>query len=382
MQGANWCSFASPTDARQQKFDTITYETWAALTRQLPPNVIATMPFRQDRLKEAPWFEILARDFSIEPEEEEGLVRASYKSHCINVPLYTQWLVRQLKTPEADAQVVPASPFLDDIGLENGHRIPVTFSRVQEVSSIGSAAAHFPDAALVINATGLGAGSLEDVKDEAVYPIAGQVVVAYSERFEHKPRCIMGFSTMDSSNQIPSDAAAGKPPPPSSAVTYVIPRARSGQVILGGSYREGCYDTEVDQELSEAITRRAVRLCPELLLKPPAAYGEGKDPQSAAAAMKEDLKRIEADENAWKQLKILSAHVGLRPARKGGIRIERQVLPVPGEERSVPVVHAYGIGPAGYQSSWGVAHEVAQQVKQSIGVVQSELRSELRSAAL
>ena len=87
----------------------------------------------------------------------------------------------------------------------------------------------------------------------------------------------------------------------------------------------------------------------------------------------------------------MSLNVGLRPARRGGPRVELESIQLPlkndlvprnGDElkmeREVRVIHAYGLGlvrfvialttrmaennilsPAGYQGSWGVAREVA-----------------------
>lgn len=62
---------------------------------------------------------------------------------------------------------------------------------------------------------------------------------------------------------------------------------------------------------------------------------------------------------------IIKVNVGLRPARKGGARLERETITVPLQPqaykplgsnvtadlkpRQVDVIHAYGIGPAGFQ---------------------------------
>lgn len=97
-------------------------------------------------------------------------------------------------------------------------------------------------------------------------------------------------------------------------------------------------------------------------------------------------------------VKILRHNVGLRPSRTGGARVEKEIVKLPsslGQEGwkdmvpvasgisgglSVPdvdsrqpvgvevkefkVVHAYGVGPAGYQQSWGVAQDVKELVKE------------------
>jgi hypothetical protein len=64
--------------------------------------------------------------------------------------------------------------------------------------------------------------------------------------------------------------------------------------------------------------------------------------------------------NGWRDIKIVSHNVGLRPAREGGARVEVErrklgdrpqgKLPIGGDGkkgREVVVVHAYGFGSAG-----------------------------------
>lgn len=358
--------------------------------------MIAAVPFVQNRLRDVPWFKDLTPNFRVEEHEDSGFLRASYTSFCINVPLYTQWLVRELRDPRSS--IVPSSPFLDDTEADgplpssSNHSLPVAFQRIAEATSLAEVAAQFPDADMIVNATGLGAAKLSDVKDETVYPIAGQVVVVSSPRFKQCPRCVMGLLEGSSSPSSPVSATAGQPLPPlpdasspspsvSSArrptrdekafrappVTYIIPRAKSGQVVIGGSYDEGSFDTSVSETLSEDILKNAVQICPDLLLPPPE---EIRNFDGSACRSKEERTAVEREEkrkiledkdNAWKRLKVISAHVGLRPARKNGIRIERQSL-----SSAVAVVHAYGIGPAGYQASWGVAHQVALEVRESL----------------
>jgi glycine/D-amino acid oxidase-like deaminating enzyme len=101
--------------------------------------------------------------------------------------------------------------------------------------------------------------------------------------------------------------------------TYVFPRGKHGGIVLGGCRVDNVWEGEVDLEFAEDIKRRCCALCPEL--------GKPED------------------------LKVIKHGVGLRPSRKGGARVERQIL----DGRTV--VHNYGAGGAGYQASWGMAKE-------------------------
>jgi hypothetical protein len=72
-------------------------------------------------------------------------------------------------------------------------------------------------------------------------------------------------------------------------------------------------------------------------------------------------------------MEIIRECVGFRPGRAGGPRLEREDRVVLG--RKVSYVHAYGIGPAGYQASWGMAKEAADLAGQA--VLERELTAKL-----
>jgi D-amino-acid oxidase len=78
--------------------------------------------------------------------------------------------------------------------------------------------------------------------------------------------------------------------------------------------------TNFHLQLGQAIIQRCCALCPEL------------------GSVEEVEKRV------------ISRNVGLRPSRKGGVRIEVEKRRE--DWREVPVVHCYGHAGAGYQSSW------------------------------
>jgi D-amino-acid oxidase len=57
---------------------------------------------------------------------------------------------------------------------------------------------------------------------------------------------------------------------------------------------------------------------------------------------------------------------GLRPGRKGGPRVEQEVL----DGGRVRVVHAYGHAGAGYQNSVGSARKVVGLVGESVAIAE------------
>ena len=62
-------------------------------------------------------------------------------------------------------------------------------------------------------------------------------------------------------------------------------------------------------------------------------------------------------------LDVIRHNVGLRPFREGGARIEKERI------QGVWVVHNYGHGGAGYQSSYGCAENVVQLVSEAVAAI-------------
>ncbi|KAJ5705883.1 hypothetical protein N7536_001572 [Penicillium majusculum] len=112
---------------------------------------------------------------------------------------------------------------------------------------------------------------------------------------------------------------------------YVMIRAAGGGTILGGCYQKGNWDGNVDPTLAIRIMKRAVKLCPGL------TNGKGIE-----------------------HLDIVRHGVDLRPVREGGTRIEKERI------RGVTVVHNYGAGGAGYQSSYGCALAAVKLIAEAV----------------
>jgi glycine/D-amino acid oxidase-like deaminating enzyme len=139
-----------------------------------------------------------------------------------------------------------------------------------------------------VNASGVGAKELAHDKD--VGPVRGQTMFVktdFSELFMRE----------------------------GSEYTYVIPRAGSGGVVMGGIKADKA-DAAVDVELKSDILRRVNHITNGAF--------EGLD------------------------LGTVIDIVGFRPGRKTGLRVEREGN----------VIHAYGTEGAGYIYSFGVAEEV------------------------
>lgn len=158
-----------------------------------------------------------------------------------------------------------------------------------------------------VNATGIGARAL--CGDEAVFPVRGQVLLVKGTAKEAVSRIGRDVTTNED------------------FVAYIIPRPLSGVTVIGGCRQEGNWSAEEDPKITKQIIQRCAPLAPELLTGPGRTF------------------------------EILGCQVGLRPARKGGARIERENV-MDGRRTKRVVVHAYGNGGAGFQNSIGVANKV------------------------
>ena len=147
----------------------------------------------------------------------------------------------------------------------------------------------------VVNASGLGARAL--CGDIQVRPVRGQLVLVANPGLR--------MSVRDEDN--------------ADGYTYVHPR--STDIVLGGTFEIGEWDTTPSPATAAAILRRCTELLPELADAP-----------------------------------VLGHQVGLRPWRHGGVRLEADPQP-PGRVRRL--VHNYGHGGAGVTLAWGCADDAA-----------------------
>ncbi len=103
---------------------------------------------------------------------------------------------------------------------------------------------------------------------------------------------------------------------------FLIPRPRGGGTIVGGTKEIGDWE-----EIARAATR-------ENLL------------QAAVEAFPDFVKKVQ-------DFEVMRDNVGRRPFREGGLRLEQEAL-----EEGKNIIHAYGTGGRGYETSWGIAERV------------------------
>ncbi|KAJ2966136.1 hypothetical protein NQ176_g10289 [Zarea fungicola] len=167
---------------------------------------------------------------------------------------------------------------------------------------------------LVVNASGMGFG------DSKCFPTRGQTVLTNLE-------ATGGTVTRQNKD---------------GSWSFIIPRFLNGGTVIGGTKQPRDSSSEVDPATRELLLRNACTIESYTL------------PSSQAI----DTAKVIAD------------IVGLRPTREGGMRIEaeRNKDDSNGVGPSRQVVHAYGAGGRGFETSWGVAELVAELVADALAV--------------
>ncbi|KAK3628328.1 D-amino acid oxidase [Elasticomyces elasticus] len=313
--GANYLPVATP-GTPSEAYERATWPELARIAKDLPEAGVhfqetviyrrakdvgtATGDWFAELIKEDAWFKDVVPNFRLLskselPEGTDG--GTSFTSVCFNTALYLPWLTSQCLK----------------------HGVIVRRGIVKHVAEAASLHHSGRRADLVVNCTGLGSLKLDGVKDSAVYPARGQIVLVRND-----PHVMASVSGTDDS---PDEA------------TYIMHRAAGGGCILGGCLQKDNWESQPDPNLAIRIMKRAIELCPQLV-------PEGKG--------------IEA-------LSIIRHGVGLRPMRKGGMRVEKEVID------GVAVVHNYGHGGYGYQTSYGAAQAAERLVKEALHLTRAKL---------
>lgn len=258
----------------QQNMQIACFKFYWDLAHQDPSSGVKIYPMTEyfdDRTDDLDiWYKTLMPDYRIIPRSElpKGVsMGLNYTAIAMNPLLLLPWLKRKLE--------------------ERG----VNFVR-KEIKKLDEAR-KITQANILINASGVGAKEL--ASDDAVRPLRGQTMFVKTDFNQLFMREGLEY-------------------------TYVIPRAGSGGVIMGG-IKSDRLDTEVDLELKGGILRRVNHMTNGAF--------EGLD------------------------LSSVTDIVGFRPGRTTGLRVERE-----GD-----IVHAYGAGGAGYIYSFGVAERVRELIE-------------------
>ncbi|KAJ7207059.1 hypothetical protein GGX14DRAFT_635946 [Mycena pura] len=302
--GAHHVSLAGP-DVRQQKMDQETFKTMWELSEPGGPAEGCFLRIREDEYFAEPMAnpEVLKAmpDYKPIPPSELPLHCAqgiSFSTLTIDSPVYLNYLM---------------SRFL----AAGGSIVRGTVQHIAQVVEGGAGIFNgrkclSPPAAVIV-CVGLEARNLGGVEDKDMYPIRGQTVLLRAPWIK--------FGRAISSKD--------------GLWTYIIPR-RSGDIIVGGIKVENDWYPVPRPETTLDILKRGFALCPELA--PPEIRAQ-REP------VLEDLQPL-----------IIEEGCGLRPARKGGIRLDVQWMHNPKQPGlKVPIVFNYGHGGYGYQSSWGSA---------------------------
>ncbi|KAF8178094.1 hypothetical protein K438DRAFT_1277718 [Mycena galopus ATCC 62051] len=227
----------------------------------------------------------------------------SWTTICVDVPNYLPYLLGRFFKLGGHAFRTTITSLSSLVSATD--RTTLESFTFNSTSGIASPTPTF-NPAVVINCTGLGVLSLQDVIDTDAYPTRGETVIIRAPWVQ--PSIAYYFANSD--------------------ITYIIPR-KSGDIVLGGTWAVDDWHPTSRPETAKSIKERGVHIYSELL---PPGKREARD---------------------ISDLDIIAECVGLRPSRKSDVRLETTFLEADG--RKIPVIHNYGHGGGGYQSSWGSA---------------------------
>ncbi|ORY83022.1 FAD dependent oxidoreductase [Protomyces lactucae-debilis] len=315
--GANWRSVCSNDDLAMQRFEGDTLKHFLEMAKTHPQLVRKCMSYdifdprepddndaRMIRKAdvgngELPWFATLCNNFKVLKPLEDGQAVPTDEREILpeGAAFGIAFETVTLNAPAYVQYLLGELRQRDNVNIVEG--------KVDALADLPGK--------VIINCSGLGAKYLTDVQDANVYPTRGQTVLV-----------------KNTTNLVDTWSRVGE-----KTLSYLIPRPGTRLVdgheedaglIVGGCQQPNCYNAEVDEELAETMLEWARTLYPVIF---PADH----------------------------KFEIIRHNVGLRPSRKGGVRVEADQL-----KDGRPVVHAYGIGGWGFQSSWGIAMRVAELV--------------------
>ncbi|KAJ2659264.1 hypothetical protein IWW48_003601 [Coemansia sp. RSA 1200] len=316
---ANWSPWSGNSNPLLQKKELATYRELTDIVEKTNPDVIGIQRVhgvffyenlgdkKQGQQKQRPWYADAVSGFHDIPAESlpNGVTYGiEYSTFTFNVPKYLAYLMNQLTA----------------LGVRIVERRISDISEAAEYSrNIGGSLqdTNTTAGAIVVNCTGLGSLTLGGVNDKNLYPVRGQTIVV---------RAPGAKRTISRTGEL---------------LIYVIPRG-DGTAVIGGTTEENSWDSQPSSETTETILRGALDLEPALV--------------------QEDSGNLsEEDKMADLKGRIISVNVGFRPMREGGVRLERETVSTE-NHGNLQVVHCYGHGGFGYQSSLAYANAVVDLV--------------------
>ncbi|KAJ5701939.1 D-amino-acid oxidase [Penicillium malachiteum] len=222
--GAMWAGEAKTSEERRLLL--ATYGQLMRLARTDPDAAVHIVKI-EERFHENPLLE--------DPTSLDDAFICSYKLPVVDCPAHLQWLKSQVTS----------------LGGE---------IKRQEVASLSEIYAAYPQSTVILNASGLGARTLDGVNDAKSHPVRGQNVLLY-------------YHTQGEQD------------------TYIIPRPGSKLLVCGGVFQPGRDSPVVDAATVADEMRRTNLLAPHVVSKNP---------------------------------DIVASIIGIRPGREGGYRLEHE----------------------------------------------------------
>lgn len=256
--GANWHSFASKDDIKQQKIDTVGYKKFTELAKHRPEsgvvagkniNYVTREKYSVDaKSTDKPWFSKLANGKSLSLYDHTLFASAfEYDGFIITTTYYLSFLLNEC--------------------LRTG-RFTI---RRRDLKTLDEAFDLFGTdrADIVINCSGLRAKQL--VPDPEMYPVRGVTVVIENN---------VGLKDLLSVKFVDDDF-------PEESL-YIMPRG-DGSIVIGGCFEVRKTTSIAEKSQVDRLLERVRRYTPHV---------------------------------GWKEFKISRTQVGLRPYRESGLRIE------------------------------------------------------------
>ncbi|KAJ5514605.1 hypothetical protein N7463_004157 [Penicillium fimorum] len=295
--GANFIAgFCSTPRERMMQRNTFA-ELWRLAIR-FPESSVKTLPmeniFDDERIADDFWYSDYVPNFRFLPKDQlpkGAKVGITYTTVVLNPNIFLPWLKQNLESTGVKFKRMNLSSLADARHI--GHDI-------------------------LVNATGSGPKYLDDLKDDNMELLKGQIMIIKSDYKK-------SFMRDDGKDY-----------------TYVIPRL-DGTVVLGGIRDPDVLDTTVKIEVDKDVSY----VTPiHLIANANTVQIVRRVSQSLPGDFSADLSDYEIEGHS----------VGIRPYRSSGMRIEKEV------KDGQNIVHAYGITGGGYIFGFGVAREAAKLI--------------------